>query len=180
MNQLPTLAELANDAMSSLSIDIESDAEFDRIDALSDMDKIRMRYKHADCDDLAFALNVLMDWPVVCAVSPSQGPIHRLVQVPVDSTEFNTGEYVDVDGYASVTDLCKRYKSKRLQFVDGGAFHSPSIDDDDALRHVMATFKYLPASPFQEPAFQCKVDEWIKSGCFFDEAPKSETTMERV
>lgn len=180
MGKTPTLADLASAAMDSISNLCESDEEFEKLDAMTDLEKVRMRYKHADCDDLAFALSVLMDWPVVCAVSPSQGPIHRLVQVPVDSTEFNASEYVDVDGYTSEKDLCKRYKSKKLQFVDGGPFMGPTIEDDDELRQVMATFKYLPFAPFSDPKFQTKVDEWIDGGCFFDEAPNFETTMERA
>ena len=172
MGETPTLGHLASYAMDSISNLCESDEEFEKLDSMTDLEKIRMRYKHADCDDLAFALSVLMDWPVVCAVSPSQGPIHRLAQVPVDSTEFKAGAYVDVDGYISEKDLCKRYKSKKLQFVDGRPFMGPTIADDDELRQVMATFQYLPFAPFSDPKFQIKVDEWIESGNFFEEALK--------
>lgn len=171
MGDTPSLKDLAADAMDSLSNLCESDDDFNEYDALSDLDKVRVRYKHADCDDFAFALNVLMDWPVVCAVSRSQGPIHRLVQVPEGTDEFAPGTLVDVDGYTSETALCKRYKAKKLTFVDGAPLMGPTIQDDSELRRVIATIKYLPFAPFTDAAIQRKVDDWLSNGYFFEEEP---------
>lgn len=173
MVQTPSLAELAADAMDSLSNLCDSDEAFDEFDALSDLDKVRTRYKHADCDDFAFALNVLMDWPVICAVSRSQGPIHRLVQVPEGTEEFEPGTFVDVDGYTTETALCKRYKAKKLTFVDGTRLMGPTIQDDSELRRVIATIKYLPFAPFTDTAMQSKVNDWLSNGFFFEDKPET-------
>jgi hypothetical protein len=170
MKNSPNLKDLADEAMSSLSIDIDDD-EFEKIDALSDLDKVRMRYKHADCDDFAFALNVLMGWPVLCVVSSSKGPIHRLVQIPLGVDDFKAAAYVDVDGYVSKEDLCRRYKSKNLKFVDGAPFLSSTLDDDDSLRRVMSTFAYLPFAPFSDQKFRSALSDWIERGSYFDAEP---------
>ena len=160
--------------------------DYDRLDALSDLEKLRYRYNHADCDDLAFALNVLMQWDIVCINDKPYGAVHRLVVTPgSDRTEseasgFKPNAMVDFNGYVTEADLMKRYniESGDFEFVQAGAFLGPTINTDKELRRMMHTFLCMPTAPFNTPAFQTKVTNWIENGCHFeDEAPRAKKAM---
>lgn len=157
---VPTLEELAEDALASIS-DLFDDDELDAIEASPALDIIRLRYTNSDCDDFALALNVLMNWPVVAVSSPTKGPLHRL-------NRDDEGRLVDVMGFVTEDTLRQRYKVKRLMLAENaGAFSS--LDDDDGLKRVMAAMTYLPQQPFSDPAFRARAQAWIREGVCFDE-----------
>lgn len=166
------LSEHAEEAMDSLSNLCDGDDDYDEIDALSDFEKVRMRYNHADCDDFAMMLHALMHWDIICVNSPTQGPIHRLVVTPERAVQgIEPGRYVDFDGYVSEDDLRKRYKTEDLTFYRGIEMLGPTIIDDVELKRAMSVLAHLPTAPFNEPAFQSKLMDWLENGCYFDDKP---------
>lgn len=139
---LPTLAELADDAACSVS-DLLSDNELARFQQMSDADKVIYRYLHADCDDVALALHVITGWDVR-AVSSKGMPIHRLVSDP-------DGKLLDIGGWTTLAELQTRYKAKRLDITPAGQgdlqCHS-TISDDDDMAAAVATLLRSEREPF--------------------------------
>lgn len=143
-SRLVALSELAEDAMFSIS-DLFDDDALDAIEERSDLDKVRLRYTSADCDDFALAMHAVTGWPIVAVTSGRKGPLHRLVRVPDDGT-IDGGKFVDVMGFVNEADLRKRYKAKDLRFVEASESDS-SIGDDDELSRVVAVMTHLPEAP---------------------------------
>ena len=158
--ELPTLSELAEDAMCVLS-DLHDDDYLDVIEDYSDLDKVRLRYTSSDCDDFALALSVLMDWPVVGVASNKQGPLHRL-------NRSDDGRLVDVTGFVDEGVLRKRHKARDVTVTDLGSAWS-SLGSDEDLRRLYATMLHLNTLPFTDSAFQHKITEWLRAGVYFDD-----------
>jgi hypothetical protein len=159
----PSLAELGEDALFAVS-DLLDDDALDALSARSDIEKVRWRYAHADCDDFALALQVLSggSWSIV-SITGSKGPLHRAAQTPA-------GRLVDVHGYVDVDEVRQRYRTGKLSLRVVEETDS-MIDDDAGLRRVMAVMLHLPEPPFSEPAFQRKVAQWLEAGVHFDASP---------
>lgn len=162
------LSELAEDAMFSIS-NLFDDDDMVAIEASSDLDKVRLRYTSADCDDFALAMHALTGWPIVAVTSGRKGPLHRLVRVPDDAIT-DGGKFVDVMGFVTEAELRKRYKSKDLRFTDAGEGDS-CLNEDGELARVVAVMAHLPEAPFVSPEFQAVVSTWLREGTFFDDAP---------
>lgn len=160
----PPLPELAADAVSAVSDLFDEDDALDAFCAKSDLEKIRWRYLHADCDDFALALAILQEdaWPVVAAQS-AEGPLHRLNRTA-------NGRLVDASGYVTEDELCRRYGQKRIELVPPG-LHGSLIDNDADLRRVFAAMAHLPTPPFNEPDFRRRVALWMLLGHHFDDPP---------
>lgn len=153
-----SLQELADDACYAIS-DLYTDDEFDAIREQPAVEQIKRRYLHADCDDFAFALNVLTDWEIVAVSCSSKGPLHRL-------NRDSEGRLVDISGFVTEEDLRKRYKSRKLSIAPADEGMS-LIDDDEQLKDVIAVIPHLPYEPFTGLAAQAQA--FIASGKHFDE-----------
>lgn len=105
MNLSERLTQMADDACFAVS-DLLDNAAFERFNALSDLDKVRWRYAHADCDDFAQALHEITGWTIVTLTHPRRGPIHRLCR-------DEQGGLVDVYGWVTLHDLISRYHLRR-------------------------------------------------------------------
>lgn len=120
---LSRLTELAEDASYAVS-DLLDDDQLNRFHDLTDREKIRYRYLHADCDDFALALYRIFGWQIVSAVS-EKGPLHRLNITP-------GGDLVDASGRTTVTAMARRYRARTITLSPpGGAELSMSVLDDD-------------------------------------------------
>lgn len=152
----PTLASLAEIALDVIA-EFYDDEEFNDIEQLCDVDKLRLQYKRSDCDNFAFAMNLLTGWDMV-SVTSSKGALHRLVRTPPE----DGARLVDVEGFVSEADLRKRYKSKTLSIATTSTLMGCTVDsDDDALSLVVAAMAYLPTAPFTDAEFSGKVQAWL-------------------
>jgi hypothetical protein len=141
--------------------DLYDDEELDAIEELPEIERIRKRYLHADCDDFALAVHVVTGWRFASVSSASKGPLHRM-------NVSDDGRFVDVSRYVSEEQLRKRYRSRDLSVSVCEGVDS-MIDDDEALRRVVAVMPHLACQPFG--GLQAAAQAWLSSGCFFDDSP---------
>lgn len=136
MTELPSIADLADYAASVLSDIMDTEG-------MTDLELIQNQFKSSDCDNFAYALHVLMGWQLV-AVTTEKGPVHRLVQSPLD----DGNRLIDVMGYTTESALKKRYKSKSIFISLVDKLPGLCIDEDEDLMPVIAAMTYLPYAPF--------------------------------
>lgn len=153
-----SLQELADDARYAIS-DLFDEDEFDDILEMPALEQVKLRYLRADCDDFAFALNVLTDWDVVSVSCASKGPLHRL-------NRDNEGRLVDISGFVSEEDLRKRYKIKKL-LIQPASETMSMIDDDEQLKDVIAVIPHLPYEPFA--GLSAQAEAFVATGSHFGE-----------
>lgn len=97
-----TLEELGQAALDAVS-DLYADHQLAEIEQLSDLDKLRWQYMHSDCDNFAYAMQVLTGWDLIAVSSRAHGPLHRLVRTSAE----DGARLVDVQGYLSEAELCR-------------------------------------------------------------------------
>ncbi len=171
LNELiPTLQELGQEAIASVS-DMHDDDELELMESMSDLDLIRQRFSHGDCDDFALALHAVTGWPIASINSSSHGPLHRLNIAP-------DGTMVDVHGFVSMDELKKRYKLRDLNISPDTGCGS-LLDSDADLEPIVSTMVHLPNEPF--PNLQQTAKQWLVRGAFLDvdEAPECEKKVEK-
>lgn len=154
-----TLEELGQAALDAVS-DLYDDDQLAEIEQMCDLDKLRWQYMHSDCDNFAYAMQVLTGWDLISVSSPAKGPLHRLVRTPAE----DGARLVDVQGYLSEAGLCRRYKTRQLDLSTVSGLLGCTVDgDDEALLPVMQAITYLPEAPFQEPEIAAKARDWIRA-----------------
>lgn len=156
-----SLEQLASEAESAVS-DLLSDEEWEDFQARPSLAKIQWRYCHADCDELAEALAAITGWPVVSVASPSEGPLHRLVEGP-------DGRLLDIMGWTSLPLLEQRYRLKGLTLHRGDspfAMLMASADTDEFFS-ACCTLLHLEGTPFDDRDFQNQVRVFLveEFGC---------------
>lgn len=143
LTRLPSVSDLADEAGGSI-MDLLDEDGWEHFSALSDVEKVRHRYLHGDCDDLALALHYALGWDVH-AVNCEHGHMHRLVCSP-------EGRLLDASGWTSVKEMESRYGVSPLtvEACEGARACHSCIDEDDpeALQSVIAALLYLDCEPF--------------------------------
>jgi hypothetical protein len=140
---LQTIEQLAGSAAGAIS-DLMSDEDWEKFDELSYVKQVQYRYLHADCDDVAIALNRITGWEVR-SISSEKGPLHRLVSDP-------DGRLVDITGWTSMEDIRIRYGAKKLLISDPGAprvYCSSILEEDEDFQEVANALLLIPVEPFQ-------------------------------
>jgi hypothetical protein len=140
---LQTIEQLASSAAGAIS-DLMSDEEWDNFDDLSYVEQVQYRYLHADCDDVAIALNRITGWEIR-SISSERGPLHRLVSAP-------DGRLADITGWTSMEEIRDRYGAKRILISEPGAptvYCSSILEEDEDFQEVANALFLIPAEPFQ-------------------------------
>ena len=139
---MQSIGDLAGDASYAIS-DLLDENQWEHFDGLADVGKVQFRYLHGDCDDFALVLHHITSWPVYSVLSPSRGPLHRLVMAP-------DGRLLDAAGWVSAEQLAKRYGADDLVICGPGGqeFCQSSIGDDEDTWPVVAAILQFPLDPF--------------------------------
>ena len=128
--------------------------EFDRLEAMTDLMKVRQMYISGDCDAFAVALHRVTGWPIRGVSSREHGPMHRLIQAP-------DGRLLDAAGWVSEKELCRRYGVRRIAMSRpggeelAGALLGMNEDGiDSELVDAMIAMRAFDWAPFCEADFQ--------------------------
>lgn len=135
--------ELAADAIYLISDDALP-GEMERLSVMAPAEVLAYFYTSSDCDDFAVVLAGLVDGEVVGAVSPAQGPLHRLVRM-------SDGRLLDAKGWQSVPTLIERYGATDLELAEVDPFSA----GDEGQRAALEAMWYLADAPFQ--------DDWLRT-----------------
>lgn len=149
---MQSIEQLASSAAGAIS-DLMSDEDWEIFDDLTYVEQVQYRYLHADCDDVAFALNKITGWEIR-SVSSEMGPLHRVVSSP-------DGRLVDITGWTNLAEIREKYGAKKLLISDAGAeyvYCSSILEEDEDFQEVANALLLIPSEPFQSQIRDAIID----------------------
>lgn len=151
MRTMRTIKDIADEVASRLEA---GDEEFDRLETMPDLLKVRHMYVSGDCDAFAVALHRVTGWPIRCVSSEEHGPMHRLVEAP-------DGRMLDAAGWVDEKELRRRYGVKRIILSKPGGEELAfllGLDEgrgiDPELFDAMVAMRAFEWAPFGEADFR--------------------------
>lgn len=151
-----TIEDVAADVLATL--DDTADEEFERIEAMSLIERVRYMYLSGECDAFAVALARMTGWSIRGLIDPEAGPVHRVVEAP-------DGRLLDASGWTDLSALAKRYRLKKPTLGSAGGeeralgwLEALTDDYDQGLSDAVCAIRSFPWAPFAESWFKSLAD----------------------